>query len=327
MNPYKFAVLALTLLSTTSYGAVLHVDKPAFNSILLENFSASTDSATELRNGLTFESASGGVAFYKTAQEVDPQIFFSGYVGGLDFSDFPNVRIRHAFSQRGKKGSFYPMPVSEAHKGDIGIHTVLTSRQSLLTSYPSQSTGIRIDPVDGAPLGGTYSIDYLFLDRGRTIGFEFDQIGSTRGGINNFFVGHGLGGQNGKELLTGISDGLFRGNPTTTDPMMVLQMNEQTGLSSIDPKIFKFIEIRMRVLRPSQAIATVFFHNISGGMSMNKIDLPLVNDEFFHTYLLDLRNNPSWNAGKVTQFRLDPVSQMQGFEIDYIRFYETVKLD
>jgi len=51
-----------------------------------------------------------------------------------------------------------------------------------------------------------------------------------------------------------------------------------------------------------------------------------VKDAYFHTYLIDMRNDPSWNAGKITSFRFDPSNRKQEFEIDHIRFYETAAI-
>lgn len=326
MNYQILSVLLFTAVATAS-AAKVYVDLPQMNSVLLENFSAEADPASELRNGVRFLSASEGVARYSIANVLDPQLFFDGYVGGVDFSSYPNVRIRHSFTTSARDSSVYPIPVRTGQMGKLSINNALVGRQVTLEEHPAFGEGIRVDPVDGPPVAGEYWIDYIIVDRGRTLGFEFDQKDSTRGGINNFFIGTNLGGVNGKEILTGVDDGVYRGNPTSPDPIMVLQMSTSTGLQSINSDVYKFIEIRMRVLEPRQGIATIFFRSQSGDMSANQIDFELVNDEFFHTYLIDLRNDMEWNQGMITGFRFDPTNQKQAFEIDHIRFYETAVIE
>jgi hypothetical protein len=319
----------LALSATTAPAAIVKVDPAMPNSILLENFAAPSDASADLRNGVSFVSSNDGVATYRVAAQLDPQMFFSGYLDGLDFGAYPNVRLRHSFSASVKamEASVYPMPVKAGQMGNLAVNNTLAGRQTTLETFPVLGEGLRLDPVDGRPTAGEYRIDYIILDRGRTLGFEFDQSNSTRGGINNFFVGYNLGGMNGKEVLSNVENGVYKGVPTSADPMMILQLTEATGLSVINPEVYKFIEIRMRVLKPSQGVATVFFRNESGDMSRNKIDIFLVNDEYFHTYLIDLRNDAAWNSGMITNFRFDPTSKAQAFEIDHIRFYETAVME
>ncbi|MFW2479246.1 MAG: hypothetical protein ACN4GF_03845 [Lentimonas sp.] len=314
------------VVGSTLSGAVLLVDQETRNSMFLENFS-SGDPSTQLKNGITFDSASGGVASYRVPAKIDPQLFFDGYTGGISFSEFPNVRIRHKFSAQLREGSVYPLPVRAEQFAKLDVNDSLSARQVTLEEYPLQGEGIRIDPIDGPPMAGIYSIDYIMLDRGRTLGFEFDQVNSTRGGKNNFFIGTNLGGQNGKEILRGVDNGLLVGNPANADPMLILHITQSTGLTSIDTSIYKYVEIRMRFPEPNNGVATVFFRSKPGKVDPNKINIYLVNDPYFHTYLLDLSEDPDWTAGALTNFRFNPTDQKQTFEIDYIRFYEKVKLD
>lgn len=327
LNYIASSVLLFTSVVSAS-AAEVRVDPPHANSILLENFSSASDPTTEVRNGVRFDSASAGVGKYTISAVLDPQMFFHGYTGGIDFSSYPNFRIRHSFSKPTKGGSIYPLPVRAGAMRKILVNNSLTGRQVTLTRYPAKGEGLRLDPVDGAPLAGEYLIDYIILDRGRTLGFEFDQKNSTRGGVNNFFISHNLAGQdNGKEISSAVNDGVFRGSPTNSDPMMVLQMGVSNGLASIEPEVYKFIEVRMRVLEPRQGVATLFFRNEPGGLGASKIELYLVDDKFFHTYLIDMSDDVSWNEGLITSFRFDPTNKKQVFEIDHIRFYETAKLD
>ncbi|WPJ97123.1 hypothetical protein SH580_05305 [Coraliomargarita algicola] len=317
-----------TLIASTcasAFAAVVTVDAPQANSLILENFSAPSDPSSEQRNGVRFVSAQDGVAKYSITDRADPQLFFDGYVGGIDFSNYPHVRIRHSFSEPNKGGSVYPMPVREGKMGKVSINNTLAGRQVMLEEYPQLGQGLRLDPVDGEHVPGEYCIDYIIVDRGRTLGFEFDQTGSTRGGLNNFFIGNNLGGENGKEIVSGIDRGVFNGKPVSSDSMMILQLTPATGLTAINSKIYKFIEIRMRVLEPQQGVGTVFFRSETANSGSSKIEFDLVDDEYFHTYLIDLREDASWNSGMINSFRFDPTNRKQAFEIDHIRFYETVK--
>lgn len=328
MDTCKYISLASCLfLSVGSLSAAkVTVDPPEANSILLENFSSEGDSADQLQNGVSFKSSTDGIATYSIAAVKDPALIFRGYVDPIDFQAYPNIRMRHGFSglsSQVEQGSLFPLPVKVGRYQKHDINEALAVRQTTFENGPVAGAGLRLDPIDGDPVAGDYQIDYIMVDRGRTLGFEFDQRNSTRGGVNNFFRGFNLGGEDGKEILSGIDEGVFHGQPTSRDPMMLLQLKEVTGIGSIDTSTYQFIEIRMRLLMPGGGKATVFFENESGGFSKNKIEFDLVDDSYFHTYLIDLRDNPAWNSGVVHNFRFDPVMGIQAFQIDHIRFYET----
>ncbi len=317
-----------TLIASTcaaASAAVVIIDPPQANSLILENFSGTSDPSSEQRNGVRFVAAQDGVAKYSITDRADPQLIFKGYVGGVDFANYPNVRIRHSFSESNQSGSVYPMPAREGKMGKVSINHTLAGRQVVLEEYPPLGQGLRLDPVDGDHVPGEYCIDYIILDRGRTLGFEFDQKDTTRGGLNNFFIGNNLGGENGKEIVSGIDRGVYHGEPMSSDSMMILQLTPATGLTAINSKIYKFIEIRMRVLEPQQGVGTVFFRSETANSGSSKIEFDLVDDEYFHTYLIDLREDASWNSGMINSFRFDPTNRKQAFEIDHIRFYETAE--
>lgn len=328
MHTFKYISLASGLVfSIASLSAAkVTVDPAEPNSILLENFSSEEDSAAELLNGVSFKSSNDGIATYSIAAVKDPTLIFRGYVDPIDFQAYPNIRMRHGFSglsSEVEQGSIFPLPVKVGRYMKHDINETVVVRQTTFENGPLTGAGIRLDPIDGDPVSGDYRIDYIILDRGRTLGFEFDQRDSTRGGVNNFFRGFNLGGEDGKEILSGIDEGVFFGHPTSTDPMMLLQLKEATGIGSINTSIYQFIEIRIRLLMPGGGEATVFFENESGGFSDNKIEFDLADDSYFHTYLIDLQDDPAWKSGPVHNFRFDPVKGMQAFQIDYIRFYET----
>lgn len=131
MNYQILSVLLFTAVATAS-AAKVYVDLPQMNSVLLENFSAEADPASELRNGVRFLSASEGVARYSIANVLDPQLFFDGYVGGVDFSSYPNVRIRHSFTTSARDSSVYPIPVRTGQMGKLSINNALVGRQVTL---------------------------------------------------------------------------------------------------------------------------------------------------------------------------------------------------
>ena len=314
-------------IGATLSGATTYVDIESRNSLFLENFSSGDPSSQSL-NGISFKSSSRGVGSYEISDSIDPQLYFDGYAGGLDFADFPNVRIRHRFAGKLRNGSVYPLPMSTVGPFKYAINGSMVTRQVTLTGIHKSGTGLRLDPVDGEIDEGNYFVDYIMLDRGRTIGFEFDQSNSTRGGVNNYFVGSNLDVKEGKEIVSGVSDGLFYGNPTSSDPKMILYLAKNTGLSSIDTGIYKYIEIRMRVPSAVGGTASVFYRtgaNSSG--DAHKVDIILKDDSYFHTYLLDMSNVSDWTVSPVNYFRLDPINSQAPFEIDYIRFYETVKIN
>lgn len=330
MLTYKYISLVsfFALSASNLPAAKVTVDPAVPNSILLEDFSSEGDSADQLLNGVSFKSSSEGIATYSIAAVKDPTLIFRGYVEPIDFQAYPNIRIRHGFSgisSQVEQGSLFPLPVKVGRYAKHDINEALVVRQTKFENGPLSATGLRLDPVDGDPVTGDYRIDYIILDRGPTLGFEFDERNSSRGGVNNFFRGFNLGGEDGKEIRSGIDEGVFGGLPNGNDPMMLLQLKQATGIGSIDTTIYQFIEIRMRLLMPGGGEATVFFENLSGGFSDNKIVFDLAEDEFFHTYLIDLRENPAWKAGPVHNFRFDPVKGKQAFQIDHIRFYHTAR--
>lgn len=330
MHTSKYASLigCLLLSASSLQAAKITIDPAEPNSILMENFSSEGDSAAELLNGVSFKSNIDGVGTYGVAAVKDPVLVFRGYIDPIDFQTYPNIRMRHSFSglsSQVAQGSLFPLPVKVGRYVKHDINETLVVRQTTLENGPLSSTGLRLDPVDGEPVAGDYRIDYIIVDRGRTLGFEFDERNSTRGGVNNFFRGFNLGGVDGKEILSGIDDGMFFGQPTSNDPMMLLQLKQATGIGSIDTSVYQFIEIRMRLLVPGGEEAAVFFENESGGFATNKIEFDLADDSYFHIYLIDLRDHPAWQSGPVHSFRFDPVRGMQDFQIDYIRFYETAR--
>lgn len=330
MHTTKYTSLIGCLLLSVGglQAAKITVDPVEPNSILLENFSTEGDSAAQLTNGVSFKSNKDGVGTYSVAAVKDPMLYFRGYLDPIDFQTYPNIRMRHGFSGLSGEvgqGSLFPLPVKVGRYVKHDINETLVVRQTSFENGPRAGTGLRLDPVDGEPTAGEYRIDYIILDRGRTFGFEFDERNSTRGGVNNYFRGFNLGGEDGKEILSGIEDGMFFGQPTSNDPMMLLQLKEATGIGKIDTSVYQFIEIRMRLLVPGGEEATIFFENESGGFADNKIEFDLADDSYFHIYLIDLRNHPAWYTSPVHNFRFDPVKGMQAFQIDYIRFYEAAR--
>lgn len=329
-SKYTSLIACLLFSAGSLQSAKITVDPAEPNSILMENFSSEGDSAAELVNGVTFGSNTDGVGNYSIAAVKDPMMYFRGYVDPIDFQTYSNIRMRHSFSGLSNKveqGSLFPLPVKVGRYVKHDINETLAVRQTSIQGGPPASAGIRLDPVDGLSVAGDYRIDYIIVDRGRTLGFEFDERSSSRGGVNNFFRGFNLGGVDGKEILSGIDDGMFFGQPTGNDPMMLLQLKQATGIGSIDTSVYQFIEIRMRLLVPGGELATVFFENESGSFKDNKIEFDLAVDSYFHTYLIDLRDDAAWKSGPVHSFRFDPVKGKQAFQIDYIRFYETARTE
>jgi hypothetical protein len=110
-----------------------------------------------------------------------------------------------------------------------------------------------------------------------------------------------------------FDSGVLATEATGTDPMLSALWVE------IDASKFKTLEVKMKIDKPSEG--QMFFTGKGSGLSGEKsVTFPVVGDNQFHTYAVDMTKNRRW-SGTITGLRFDPTSvQGSKMEIAYIKF-------
>lgn len=316
----KSIVIFSTLLGSSflvSANVIISQDTGIKNSVLLEGFNGSTNPATGMTR-VTHTGTAGGTSVYSYANGQSPEGFlaFNPTSSSFDPAKFSSFRTRmyREFQTGAEAFQVFPTPVGPAGSVTMNIPSSTSLAEYTLSLAPTTAngSGIRVDPFNYSNSDGgadTYEVDYFYVDRGRTVGYEFDHDGDQLGlTYSNITGGTFLGGT-------------VSGSAGSNDPQISLNTN-----FSIDPTVYQFMEIRMRASADAQRM-DFFYRNDNGGFAAAR-NFTIANsfDNNFHTYTVDLSGEAEWtDNGNITAWRLDPTSNTIGstFEIDYIRFYET----
>jgi hypothetical protein len=294
-----------------------HFDTPGLSSLL------------QLWNGLSWTGNSNGLGVFPwTGTTNDPRAVFNRALFELDLVGFGHLRLRHQYSGGNATTLTWANP---ANTGEEVLLPVSTNMQTVFGNrvfpVPVQ-TGLRLDPVPGSPVpAGNWLVDYMALDRGRVLGWEFSQNGNARGGVNNPVVTYGCSNLAPGVLVEGtnggaVANGLLAAMVGSGEPRVEFLVTPPFGLTNfVETSIYRFAEVRLRA--STGGWARLQFANASGGFGVNQPAFNLADDGAFHTYLLDFRNDAHWNDSRVTALAL-ALPEVAGLtvELDYLRLLE-----
>ena len=291
-------------------------DPTGINSVLLSDFT--TNPGVAFSNGqVQGGSPDGGGTLVVESNGVanDPKINFNtgfeGIGGGnLDLSLYPNMRSRHSSTGADANFNTWRIPAIGGQAFSLAGNDGGFAESQGTVPNPIVSSGYRVDPR-GSGTGWTVEFDYIYADRGRTVGFEFGHDGDNAGITPNAQITGGA-----------VAGGIFSGTVNDDDPML-------TGSVNLDPSVYRYAELRLKVPANGARI-DLFWANSNGGFSADRrvtIDESAGLDGNWHTYVIDFGGEAAWTGGgTVTNFRLDPTAGNAAiggtFEVDYIRFQE-----
>ena len=216
--------------------AVITVDPSAVNSIQFQDYRSAPGSTTLNRVQLDTADGGGTTVYESNGTPNDPQIVHAG--GSLDLNTYPNFRTRYSVTGGGGANSVNawrnPATGGQQVAFDDGAGG-LTEFQSTIPNPAASVSGFRLDPV-GDGIGWSIELDYMFIDRGRTIGFEFDNDGDELGlGFNEpAYASRTVSGGS-------LSGSAAPGGGAASD----VNINFSAFFTDIDPDIYKFVEIEM----------------------------------------------------------------------------------
>ncbi|MDF7822581.1 PEP-CTERM sorting domain-containing protein [Pontiellaceae bacterium B12227] len=309
----------LASLSVSALGVTIQKDVDYSTTVVVEDFSGSVDPATG-KARTTLDSISGGVATYNYAAGQGPEgtITYNPLGTSFDPSLYSSMRVRMAVDRdsAGTTGvQVYPTPIPAAGNLTKTVSTGTTLRETSfdLEALSPNGSGLRVDAFNYTNDGtqDQMQIDYIMMDRGRTIGWEFD---------------HDADSQNTTLLNLSASDvmgGSLSGTASSGDSQVWLVGNGATA-PTINADIYQHVEIRMKGDAGDRI--DLFWNTGARGSLTPKIDLDTAAavDGDWHTYMLDFSEEADW-TGNLTAFRLDPTATTGAeFELDYVRFMETI---
>lgn len=325
----RFAIsLGLLFLSSPlanlhAAGAVVRVDTIAPNelTLTLKDFNSNAPEHSSLGSNTptptpTWVSATNGYHTYEVPTTTsDGKVNFSTVPYNVQY--YTNVRVRLSGSTTSGSSELWPNNAQGSTTVSLGATSTSFTEINRAWADPTNPNintatngGFRWDPNTVASAPASYNIDYVMVDRGRVLGFEFD-IGET--GSTTYQTWLNASGRSSNYRVEGSA---LKGTTNNTDSYI------QTAASlSLDTAIYKFVEIRLKT-EPSTALQ--FFWGTSGTPSYNEtnsLKVTATNDQW-HTYLLDMSAETNW-TGTLQNFRIDIGSAVDiDYEIDYIRFRE-----
>jgi len=116
-------------------------------------------------------------------------------------------------------------------------------------------------------------------------------------------------------------DGVLNITSTTGDPMI-----NMFGIGSFNPNIYKFINVRYRVLSGNAGNCEIFFNNPTYPVPSgpDRVAGALNSDGNWHILSLDMSSNSAWDDGNITGWRFDYVTTSGvNIEIDFISLSES----
>lgn len=330
--------LALLLMTNAGHlygaGTVLRIDtiNPGDLTLVLKDF----NSATPQHTSISANTGSPGITTWVAPS--DPNQGYHSYVvpndtedGKVSYSTVPydtnyytTMRIRMSASNSGGSSDFWPNnPHGQTTINFTGIPTTFTEYNRFWTN-PDHSNvlhpnnGFRWDP-DTKSIEMTYNIDYVMVDRGRVVGFEFDINESGLSTYQSF----SNSGNRISDLR--VENSILKGTTTSNDDYL---QNTSISSLSLSTSIYQYAEIR---LKTESNVRLQFFWKTSASdiFSENKSVGYTTVDDGWHTYLIDFTSEVDFWTGTLTGFRVDVGNGVGNtgvsgidFEIDYIRFRE-----
>ena len=321
MKKMKIVLVSLVALSAVSaLGVTITKDVDYSTTVVVEDFSGSTDPSTAMVR-VTHDSTSGGVSTYNYGATVGAEGFITYNPLSTTFNPatYSSMRVRMAVDRAGAGVTdvqVYPTPIPSAGNTIKTINTGTTLNETSfdLSSLSPNGNGVRVDPFNYSSDGtvdDNFFIDYIMMDMGRTIGWEFDHDADFQNTtLVNFSASAVLNG-----TLSGTA------SSTLADTQVWLLGNGATG-PAIDGDIYKYVEIRMKGDAGDRI--DLFWNTAARGGLTPKVDVEASADGEWATYMLDFSDEDDW-TGDLTAFRLDPTASTSAtFEVDYVRFMETI---
>ena len=310
------ATLPILLGSIPASAGLVYKDPGFSNSVLLSEFR--TEPGATFANGQIqggSPDAGGTVIYESNGTPNDPKIIFNtGFLGAgggnLDLNLFPNLRSRHTVLNGDANVTAWRLTPLTGQGVNLASNGAGLAESQGTIPNPNTTGGYRFDP-EFSGTDWTMEFDYVYADRGATVGFEFGHDGDNAGiAVHPHITGGAVAG------------GVFAGTINGDDPNI-------NGAVSLNPNIYRYAEIRLRVPVGSNRI-DLFWANNNGGFHPDRrvtLDSAGGLDGNWHTYVIDFNSNAQWTGGgTVTNFRLDPTAGTavigQDIAIDYIRFQE-----
>lgn len=324
MNRTSELVMFLAGLIMCSASASTVIKDPGLtvSSVMVNDFSETENMYTNL-SGMVLDSVADGVGNFIYPADAGSEGYGSfNSMETYDSQYYNRVRLRmyttwNEFGTTNKAIEVYPYPVVDG-AGRVTLN--INSRTSFyevsydfsgaIPSVPFNGEGVRIDPFNYAndATADTWTVDYIMADAVYIRGAEFDSQGDLARyplvGITN----------------ATIVDSVLSATSTTADPQVILH----SGMG-INADSFDYVEIRAKVTAGGE-IKWYWKTDSTGYMGVT-LSSGASNDGEWHTYLVDMTDEPGW-AGGVTYNRFDPTHRSgDAFALDYFRFLSELPPD
>ena len=303
--------IALTIAASSVFAVVVTTDPAGSNSALvLEDFGGVSDPATARSPDVTFGSIGGGAATYNYAANHvgEGYLTFNPTATTFDPNVYKYLRTRQSINRDSLATAVlqvFPTPVIGGNFLSASVASSVMKETAFdLSTLTVGGTGFRLDPFNynNDATVDSVELDYMIVDRYRTLGMEFGRDGDLNGAAGNNLSSFDVTG------------GFFLGAGINTDPQLNI-----TSLG-VDADIYKYAEIRMKA---DSGAAGLFWDTAAQAGGATWIAFG-INDGAYHTYLVDLTDEAGW-TGSASFLRLDPTNQAGvDFEVDYVRFMETI---
>lgn len=119
----------------------------------------------------------------------------------------------------------------------------------------------------------------------------------------------------GNQLTNTVADGALQLTSSGTDPYFF----SPSGLSLLDPALYRYVRIRMKNGTSSTVGQIYFTTQASGSWSESKSKaFTIAANSGYTDYVVDMGTNANW-TGTVTRLRVDPINAAGTASMDYIR--------
>ncbi len=121
--------------------------------------------------------------------------------------------------------------------------------------------------------------------------------------------------------VNSVLSGILNVTSSTTDPMIELY-----SLGSFNPTVYKFINIRYRVVSGTAGLTQLFFTNTTYTEANGAayVDSSLISDGNWHTLSIEMSTHANWaTGGNITGLRYDYATNNCTMELDFIELSST----
>ncbi len=179
--------------------------------------------------------------------------------------------------------------------------TAISTDPSSITGTTSICTGSSTTLTTSGGTLGTGAADVWYKG---TCNTAFDQTWATQP-----YVVSGT-------TVNSTTNGILNVTSTNGDPMI-----DMYGLGSFDPNVFKYINIRYRVISGTAGNVEIFFTNSTclTACSPQMVSAPLISDNTWRVVSVDMSTHASWTSSAITGWRYDwATATGVNMEIDFI---------